>query len=233
MTAGRRREEPGFAPSASGEAVGRGLDAGRSAVEDMDVHHGRGHVLVDQKLLDARMSLPSSRRCVAKEWRNVWHVARLGMPEARTALLAWSRGLDAHVSRCPPLLDLVRCQHRLRVRVVDPVCPRRQFPTVRAHPSNPRRGATRPGFSRGSILSTGSRASASGTPRPESRFGRPQPCAGRRMLPSTCDGSSSILSRITSSSTSSCTRMPGLAVKVHRECAMRFLAPRSQVPSLK
>ena len=32
-----------------------------------------------------RMSLPDSSRCVANEWRNVWHVARVGMPEARTA----------------------------------------------------------------------------------------------------------------------------------------------------
>jgi hypothetical protein len=33
------------------------------------------------------MSYPSSRRCVAKECRSVWHVDRFAIPACRTALL--------------------------------------------------------------------------------------------------------------------------------------------------
>ena len=52
MTAGRGREEPGGGSSASEEAVGRGLDAGGAAVQDVGVDHRRGEILVAEQLLD-------------------------------------------------------------------------------------------------------------------------------------------------------------------------------------
>ncbi len=50
-TARRGRKEPGCPSSSSEEAVGRGLDAGGAAVQDMGVDHRRGDVLVAEQLL--------------------------------------------------------------------------------------------------------------------------------------------------------------------------------------
>jgi hypothetical protein len=51
------------------------------------------------------MSYPSSRRCVAKECRSVWHVDRFAIPACRTALLRINSetagGTDPN--RLPPL----------------------------------------------------------------------------------------------------------------------------------
>ena len=55
MAARLRRAEPGFAPSASEDADGRGLDSGGPALQDMGVDHRRSEALV-MGMLAARCS---------------------------------------------------------------------------------------------------------------------------------------------------------------------------------
>ena len=51
VTVEQGREKPSCASSASEETVGRGLDASRTAVQDMRVDHRRGDVLVAEQFL--------------------------------------------------------------------------------------------------------------------------------------------------------------------------------------
>ena len=54
---------------------------------DVEVNHGGFNARVSQEDWTVRMSVPDSSRWVAKEWRMVWQVARLGIAALRTASL--------------------------------------------------------------------------------------------------------------------------------------------------
>jgi len=67
-----------------------------SAVEDVGVDHGGLDVSMTEEVLDGTntcpdrrcwVSYPFSRRWVAKEWRRVWHVTRLGIAARWAAFL--------------------------------------------------------------------------------------------------------------------------------------------------
>jgi hypothetical protein len=52
--------------------------------QDVGVDHGRRHVAVAEELLDGADVVTALQKVVAKEWRKVWHLARLSMPVKRT-----------------------------------------------------------------------------------------------------------------------------------------------------
>jgi len=51
----------------------------------MRVDHRRAHVIVTQQFLNCADVVPASIKCVAKLCRNAWLVARLLIPDRRTA----------------------------------------------------------------------------------------------------------------------------------------------------
>ncbi len=78
--AGLREEEGRFE-----EAVGGALDAAAQVEEDVGVDHRRTDVFVAEQLLDGADVVGVLEEVGGEGWRRVWQLARLVMPEQRTA----------------------------------------------------------------------------------------------------------------------------------------------------
>src|SRR5437016_3584026 len=74
------------------EQVERAAHAGHALLHDVRVDHGRGHVLVAQKLLHGADVVALSSKWVAKLCRKVWALMCLVKPAWRTAaaMARWS-----------------------------------------------------------------------------------------------------------------------------------------------